>query len=271
LGYVAGQNITIEYRYAEGRLERLPGLATDLVRLNVDVIVAGGTHAIRAARHETSVIPIVMAVTADPVGSGFVASLSRPGGNITGLTSLSTDLSGKRLALLKEIVPRLVRVAVLWNSANRDNASQLREAEAAAKAMGVQIRPIGVKDSGDFDEAFASVQRERADALYALGDSLVSSNRKRIADFATKNRLPAMFTTKQSVEAGGLVSYGTSFFDLFHRSAVYVDKILKGTKPGDLPVEQPTKFDLVINLKTAKAIGLKIPPPLLQRADQVIE
>jgi putative tryptophan/tyrosine transport system substrate-binding protein len=271
LGYVAGQNITIEYRYAEGRFERLPGLAADLVRLNVDVIVAGGTHAIRAAKHETRVIPIVMAVTADPVGSGFVASLSRPGGNITGLTSLSTDLSGKRLELLKEIVPRLARVTVLWNSGNRDNASQLREAEAAAKAMGVQIRPIGVKDSSDFGEAFALVQRERADALYTLGDSLFSSNRKRIADFATKNRLPAMFTTKQSVEAGGLVSYGTSFLDLFHRSALYVDKILKGAKPGDLPVEQPTKFDLVINLNTAKAIGLKIPPPLLQRADQVIE
>jgi putative ABC transport system substrate-binding protein len=271
LGYVLGHNIAIEYRYADGKFERLPGLASELVRLNVDVIVAGGTHAISAAKHATRVIPIVMAVTADPVGSGFVASLGRPGGNITGLTSLSTELSGKRLALLKEMIPTLSRVIVLWNSGNPDNAGQLREAEAAAPALGVHLQPIGVRDSKEFDKAFSMILSSRADAVYILGDALISDNRARIADFLARNRLPSMFTTRQSVEAGGLVAYGTSFVDLFRRAAIYVDKILKGAKPGDLPVEQPRTFDLVINMRTAKTLGLTIPQALLLRADQVVQ
>jgi putative ABC transport system substrate-binding protein len=271
LGYVVGQSIAIEYRYADGQFEKLSDLATELVRLNVDVVLAGGTHSIKAARSATRVIPIVMAVTADPVGSGFVASLARPGGNITGLTSLAPDLSAKRLALLKEIVPSLRRVTVLWNPANPDNASQLREAESAAPALGVQVEALGVRDSKELDKALAVIQTTRPDAIYTLGEALFSYNRSRIAAVATRNRLPSMFTTKQSAEAGALVSYGTSFADLFRRAAAYVDKILKGAKPGDLPVEQPTKFELVINLKTAKALGLTIPPSLLARADQVIE
>ena len=271
LGYIVGQDIKVEYRYAEGQFERLPGLAAELVRLNVDLIVAGGTHSISSAKHATSAIPIVMAVTADPVGSGFVASLGRPGGNITGLTSLSRDLSGKRLELLREMVPKLNRVVVLWNSGNPDNARQLKEAESAARALGVQLQAIGVTDSKDFDKAFSVIQGGHADALYALGDALVSANRARIADFATRNGLASMFTTRQSVEAGGLVSYGTSFVDLFRRAAAYVDKILKGAKPGDLPVEQPTKFELVVNTRTAKKLGLTIPQSLLLRADQVIQ
>jgi putative ABC transport system substrate-binding protein len=271
LGYVEGQNITIEYRYAEGKFERLPDLAGELVRLNVDAIVAGETGAIRAAKQSTSTIPIIMAVTADPVGSGFVASLARPGGNITGLTSLSPDLSGKRLELLKETVTGLVRVAVLWNSGNPDNAAQLKETESAAKILGIQLQSVGVRNSNDFDEAFSSIKKRRTSALYALGDSLMATNRKRIADFAANNRLPSMFSTRQAVEVGGLMAYGTNFLDLFRRAATYVDKILKGAKPAELPVEQPTKFELVINLKTAKQIGLTIPPNVLARADKVIK
>jgi putative ABC transport system substrate-binding protein len=271
LGYVVGQNITIEYRYAEGKPERLPGLAAELVRLNVELIVAGGTQAIRAAQHATSVIPVVMAVTADPVGSGLVASLARPGGNITGLTSLSSDLSGKRLALLKEVVPRLGRVSVLWNSGNPDNALQLREAVSAAHALGIQLQPIEVRSSDDFDRAFSAITNGHADALHVLGDSLFATNRRRIVDFAAKNRLASMFSTRQGAEAGALVAYGTNFLDLFRRAAMYVDKILKGARPADLPIEQPTRFELVINMTTARALGLTIPPALLLRADEVIE
>jgi len=271
LGYVAGENITIEYRYAEGKFERLPALAAEFVRLNVEVIVAGATQATSAAKQSTSVIPIVMAVTADPVGSGFVASLARPGGNITGLTSSSPDLSGKRFALLKETVPRLSRVSVLWNPGNPDNATQLREVESAAVALGVRLQSIEVRSSSDFDKAFSAIISGRADALYALGDSLFASNRKRIVDFAAKNRLASMLATRVAVEAGALVAYGADFRDLFRRAAIYVDKILKGAKPSALPVEQPTKFELVINLKTAKALGLTIPPSLLARGDEVIQ
>jgi putative tryptophan/tyrosine transport system substrate-binding protein len=271
LGYVAGENTRIEDRYGQGKLERLPSLARELVDLNVEVIVAGGTQAISAAKQSTSSIPIIMAVTADPVRSGFVTSLARPGGNITGLTSLSSDLSGKRLALLKEIVPGLSRVSVLWNSGNPDNTSQLREAESAAHVLGVQLQPISVTGSSELEKAFVTITNRRTDALYALGDSLFATNRQRIVDFAVKSRLPSMFSTRQGVEAGALVAYGPDFPDLFRRAAIYVDKILKGAKPADLPVEQPTKFELVINLKTAKALGLTIPPALLLRADQVIE
>ena len=270
LGYVEGQNIMIDYRYAEGKFERLPDLAGELVRLKVDVIVAGETEAIRAAKQSTSAIPIIMAVTADPVGSGFVASLARPGGNITGLTSLSPDLSGKRLELLKETVTRLARVAVLWNSGNPDNAAQLKETESAANVLGVQLQSIGVRNSNDFDEAFSTITKGRPGALYALGDSLIATSRKRIVDFAANNRLASMFSTRQAVEAGALMSYGTNFLDLFRRAATYVDKILKGAKPADLPVEQPTKFEFVINLKAAEQIGLTIPQSVLYRADKVI-
>jgi ABC-type uncharacterized transport system substrate-binding protein len=237
LGYVAGQNIRIEYRYGEGKFERLPSLAAELVRLNVDVIVAEGTQAISAAKQSTRVIPIVMAVTADPVG-------------------------GKRLELLKEILPRLSRVGVLWNAGNPDNAKQLREAESAAHTLGLEIHRIEVRSADDFDRAFSAIISARVGALYPLGDSLFATNRRRIVDFAASNRLALMFTTRQGAEAGAL---------LFRRAATYVDKILKGAKPADLPVEQPTKFELVINLKTAKALGLTIPQMVLLRADQVIE
>ncbi len=223
LGYVAGKSITIEYRYGEGKLERLSGLAAELVRLNVDVIVAGGTQAVSAAKESTNVIPIVMALTADPVGNGFVASLARPAGNITGLTSLSRDLSGKRLELRKEIVPRLRHVAVRWNSGNPDNAAQLREAESVAHALGLRLQPTEVRSSNDFDKAFSAINNGRAGAQYTLGDSLFANNRKRIVDFAAKSRLASMFTTRQSVEAGTLAAYGTTFFDLFRRAATYVD------------------------------------------------
>jgi len=271
LGYVAGQSIAIEYRYGEGQFERLPGLAAELARLNVDVIVAAGTQAISAAKQSTRVIPIVMAVTADPIGSGFVASLARPGGNITGLTSLSPDISGKRLELLKEIVPSLSRVGVLWNKGNPDNAKQLREAESAANTLRLEIHHVEVRNADDFDKAFSAIVSARVGALYALGDNLFATNRKRIVGFTAKNKLALMLTTRQGAEAGALVAYGTNFFDLFRRAATYVDKILKGAKPADLPVEQPTKFELVINLTTAKRLGLTIPQSLLLRADHVIE
>jgi ABC-type uncharacterized transport system substrate-binding protein len=212
-----------------------------------------------------------MAVTADPIGSGFVASLARPGGNITGLTSLSPDISGKRLELLKEIVPSLSRVGVLWNKGNPDNAKQLREAESAANTLRLEIYHVEVRNADDFDKAFSAIVSARVGALYALGDNLFATNRKRIVGFTAKNKLALMLTTRQGAEAGALVAYGTNFFDLFRRAATFVDKILKGAKPADLPVEQPTKFELVINLKTAKVLGLTIPQTLLLRADQVIE
>jgi putative tryptophan/tyrosine transport system substrate-binding protein len=271
LGYVVGRNIAIEYRYGEGKFEHLSGLAAELIRLNVSVIVAGSTQASSAARQATDVVPIVMALTADPVGSGLVASLARPGGNITGLTSLSPDLTGKRVSLLKEIVPTLNRVGVLWNSRNPDNARQFNEAESAARVLGVQLQAVKVERSEDFDKAFSTLAKGRVDAVYALGDSLFALNRKRIIEFAASNRLASLFSTRQGVEAGALVAYGPNFADLFRRAAMYVDKILRGAKPADLPVEQPTKFELVINMKTAKALGLTIPPSLLLRADQVIE
>ena len=211
-----------------------------------------------------------MAVTADPVGSGFVASLARPGGNITGLTSRSPDITGKRLELLKEIVPRLSRVGVLWNAGNPDNAKQLREAESAAHTLGLEIHRIEVRSADEFDKAFSAIISARAGALYPLGDSLFATNRKRIVDFAARNKLALMFTTRQGAEAGALVAYGTNFFDLFRRAATYVDKILRGAKPADLPVEQPTTFELVINLKTARTLELTIPQSLLIRADEII-
>jgi putative tryptophan/tyrosine transport system substrate-binding protein len=269
LGYVEGKNIVIEWRYAEGKLERLPDLAAELVGLKVDVIVAGGTPAARAAKEATTTIPIVMS-GGDPVRAGIVASLARPGGNVTGLSDATVDVSTKRLELLKEVVPKLSRVAILWNPLNPTNPLQLKDTLAAAPALGMTVYAVEVKEIGELERAFAGIKRERAGGLLVPGDPMFTSNRKQIADLATKNRLPAMFTNREYVEAGGLMAYGENFTDRFRRLATYVDKILKGTKPADLPVEAPMKFELVINLKAAKQIGLTIPPNVLARADKII-
>ena len=270
LGYVEGKNIVIEYRYAEEKLDRLPQLASELVRLKVDVIVSGGPTVTRAAKEASITIPIVMVQDPDPVGNGLVASLARPGGNITGLSSLTADLSGKRLELLKEILSKLSRVAVFETSTNTGNAQQSKETELAAGAFGVKLQPLDVLGSKDIETAFRAAIKERADAVLVLNSAVVSSHRKQIADLAVKSRLPVTYPRSEYVEDGGLMSYGVSFTDLNRRAATYVDKILKGAKPADLPVEQPAKFELVINLKAAKQIGLTIPPNVLARADKVI-
>jgi putative ABC transport system substrate-binding protein len=270
LGYVEGQSIIIEYRWAEGQYERLPDLATELIRLKVDVIVAVAV-AVRAAKQATQTIPIVMASADDPVATGLVASLARPGGNITGLSIIAHDLVGKQLQLLRDVVPNVSPVAVLWNPANRSHGPQLREAETAAQALGVQLYPLEAQGPGEIDRAFATMTRERVGALLVLLDSMRLFQRERIADLAAKNRLPALYGLRWHVEAGGLMSYGANQLVQTRRVASYVDKILKGAKPGDLPIEQPTKFELVINLKTAKALGLTILPALLGRADEVIQ
>jgi len=270
LGYVEGKNIVLEYRSAEGKFDRLPKLAAELVHLNVDVIVSAGGTVTRSAKEATATIPIVMAFDNDPVGNGFVASLARPGGNVTGLSNLSSELSGKRLELLKEIVPRLSRVAVLGNSTNPGNAQALRETELAARAFGVQLQYLDVPGPKDIETAFREASKGRADAVLVLPSSVATSQRKQIADLAIKNRLPAIYLP-EFVDAGGLMSYGASSTDLFRRAATYVDKILKGAKPADLPVQQPIKFEFVINLKTAKQIGLTIPQSVLYRADKVIK
>ncbi|MGH2405926.1 MAG: ABC transporter substrate-binding protein, partial [bacterium] len=271
LGYVEGKNIVIEWRYAEGKFDRLPELAAELVRLEVDVIVAGGPRSTRAAKEATVTIPIVMTQDGDPVGSGIVASLARPGGNITGLTSLTPQLSGKRLELLKEIVPKLSRVAVLWSSTGRDSAQALRQTELAAGGFKLLLQYLDIQSPKDIDTIFRAATRGRADAVLVLSSAVLVSHRAQIADLAAKNRLPAIYPFPEFAEAGGLVSYGASISDLFRRAATYVDKILKGAKPADLPVEQPTKLELVINLKAAKQIGLTIPPNVLARADKVIK
>ena len=272
LGWVEAQNITIESRFAGGKnLDRLPQLAAELVRLKVALIVADGDPAIYAAKQATSAIPIVVVAVGDPVREGLVASLARPGGNITGLTSISTELSGKRLELLKEAVPKVSRVAVLWNPANASNVIEFKEAEVAARALGLKLQSLEVRGPDDFQGAFAGAARDRANALIVVRDPLVDSHHFRILDFAIDKRLPSIHGEEQFVEAGGLMSYGPSRVELFRRAATYVDKILKGAKPADLPVEQPTKFDLVINLKNAKQIGLTIPPNVLARADKVIK
>jgi putative ABC transport system substrate-binding protein len=270
LGYLEGQSITIEYRWAEGKYERLPGLAAELVRLKVDVIVTAIVPALQAAQHATKEIPIVMAVVVDPVTVGVV-SLARPGGNITGLSMIAPELVGKQLELLREVVPKVSRVAVLWNPANLGNAPQLREAKAAARALGVRLQPVEAQGPSEIDRAFAAIMRERAGALLVLVDSVLVSQREQIAGLAAKNRLPAVYGLGSHVEAGGLMAYGANLFDLYRRAATYVDRILKGAKPADLPIEQPTKFELVINLKTAKALGLTIPRSVLARADELIE
>jgi putative ABC transport system substrate-binding protein len=271
LGYVEGQNIAIESRWTEGKDDRLPALAADLVRSKVDVIVAETGAATRAAQQATRTIPIVMSLVNDPVGSGLVASLARPGGNVTGLTIMSPDLVGKQLELLKEVVPKVSRVALLRHPDNPASAAQLREAEAAAQALGVRLQTLEARSPQEIDGAFAAMTRERAGALLVIPDTLFWSQRRQIAELAVKRRLPSMRMGEAYAEAGGLMSYGPSYLDLERRAATFVDKILKGANPADLPVAQPTKFELVINLKTAKAIGLTIPQPLLQRADQIID
>ncbi len=271
LGYVEGKNLVIEYRWAEGNFERVPDLAAELVRLRVDVIVAVGDPVILAAKQATSTIPIVMASVGDPLGRGFVASLARPGGNITGVSNLAVALTGKWLESLKQIVPTLSQVAVLRNPANPTHALFWAEAQAAAPKLGLKLQSVEVRTPDDLDGAFASI-RERSAALVVLPDPLLAGIlRGRIAELATKNGLPAVFTFKEQAEAGGLISYGPSLLVNYRRAATYVDKILKGARPGDLPVEQPTQFELVVNLKTAKALGITVPQSLLVRADEVIK
>ena len=269
LGYVDGKNIVIEQRVAEGKSDRLTTFAAELVHLNVDVIVTAGSSATRPAKEATTTIPIVMASDNDPIGNGFVASLARPGGNITGLSNYSSELNGKRLELLKEIVPKLSRVSVLGNSTNPGNAQGLRETELAAAALGLKLQNLDVRDAKGLEVAI----KERANAVLVLTSPvlIMLPQSARVAEFAAKNRLPAMYSRREYVENGGLTSYGVNLPDLSRRAAVYVDKILKGRKPADLPVEQPTKFELVINLKAAKQIGLTIPPNVLARADKVIK
>ena len=273
LGYVEGKNITIEYRFAQGKLERLPDLAAELVRLKVDVIVAaGGTPAILAAKNATNTIPIVFPAVSDPVALGIVASLARPGGNITGLTIRIPEFSGKRLELLKEVVPQAGRVAVLGQEANAANAADFKEVQPAASALRLELHHIKVQSPDDLESAFSKMTGPvRATALFLQSSTLFSDNRKRIADLATRSRLPSIYDARELAEAGVLMSYGSNRFDLYRRAATYVDKILKGTKPAELPVEQPMKFELVINLRTAKQIGVTVPPNLLARADRVIK
>jgi putative tryptophan/tyrosine transport system substrate-binding protein len=273
LGYMEGQNIAFEYRYAAGKLDRFPELAAELVRLKVDIIVvAGGNTLIRAAKNATKTIPIVMAGAApDPVEAGFVESLARPGGNVTGLALLVSELAGKRLELFKEAVPKLARVAVLYDPALPPNVVQLKEVQAAAPALGLTIQPWEVRVTDDFDRVFAALNKQRPDGLYVIAGRLVTTNRKRIVGFALKSRLPSMYSSRDTVDAGGLIYYGADLADSYRRIAYFVDRILKGAKPADLPVEQPTKFELVINLKTAKQIALTIPQSMLYRADKVIK
>ncbi len=271
LGYVEGQNIVIEYRFGEGRPERLPALAAELVRLKVDVIVTGGPSAHEAAKQATSTIPIVVAVTGDPVAAGLVASVARPGGNITGLASMAPELVGKQLELLKEVAPKVSRVAVLRNPSNQGHPFVLRQAEGAARALGVQLHILQARTPPEIEAAFAAMSRQRAGGVLVLRDGLFIAQRTQIAALAAKNRLPAMYGLREEAEAGGLMAYGASVPHMYRRAATYVDKILKGAKPADLPVEQPTRFELVINMKTAKALGIKFPQSILIRADQVIQ
>jgi putative ABC transport system substrate-binding protein len=272
LGYVDGRNVSIEYRLAGGEFNRLPALAAELVRLDVDMIVAVVTQASLAAKAATKTIPVVMLGVSDPVASGLVVSLARPGGNITGTSSQTAEVSGKSLELLKAVVPKLSRVAVLWNPANTIFQAQLLKAtERAAGVLGLQIDKFGARNIDELDRAFVAISNARADALMVLGDPTLAVHKMRIIDFAAKHRLPAVYAVKDHAEAGGLMTYGPDFADQFRRGAYYVDKILKGAKPADLPVERPTKFELVINLKTAGALGLTMPPTLIARADDVIE
>jgi len=272
LGYVEGKTFVLESRYGEARAERLPELARQLVGLKVDVIVTVTDVATAAVKRETQTVPIVMVNSSDPVGTGFVASLARPGGNVTGLSNISAELSGKRLELLREVAPGIARVAFLWNPDVRGNVLDYKEMEGAARSQRLELQSVEVVRAEDLDRAFSAVTNRRAQALVLpAGNPVGFENRGQIASFAQRNRLPSMYAIKEYVDAGGLMSYGPSNPDMRRRAAIYVDKILKGAKPADLPVEQPTKFELVINLKTAKALGLTIPQSLLRRADQVIQ
>ena len=272
LGYVEGQHFVLEYRGAEGQFEGFPDLAAELVRLKVEVIVAQGTPAALAAKHATTTIPIVMVGVGDPVGSGLVASLARPGGNITGLSNLSPELVRKQLEFLKDVRPTVSRVAVLWNPANPASHLMVRAADVAAQALGVQLHLVEARGRGPdaFDSAFAAMTNAHADALLVLADNIFFEHRRRLAELAAMSHLPTMYHGREHVEAGGLISYAASVPDVWRHGATYVDKILKGAKPADLPVEQPTRFELVINLKTAQALGITMPPSLLLLADEVI-
>jgi putative tryptophan/tyrosine transport system substrate-binding protein len=271
-GYIEGKNILIEYRYVEGKGDRNPSLVTELVQLKVDVLVVGGPGGIRAAKQATKTIPIVLVTQEDPVAAGYIDSLARPGGNITGLTRLTRELSGKRLELLTEVVPKMSRVGVLWESPNRGIlVSGFKDYEAPARALQLQLQLLEVRGANDFEGAFRAAAKGRANALIMIRSPLHTRHQKQIADLAIKNRLPSMHETSDMVEAGGLVSYSANDAEQFRRAAYYVDRILKGTKPAELPVDQPTKFELVINLKTAKQIGLTIPQSMLYRADKVIK
>jgi putative ABC transport system substrate-binding protein len=271
LGYVEGQNVVIESRWAEGKYDRLPGLTAELVRLKVDVIVTYGPPAIQAAKQATTTIPIVMAGVIDPLAAGLVASLAQPGGNITGVSLMAPELVGKQLQILKEVVPTVSRVALLGNPDNAGSAPQVRQAQDAARALGVRLQPLEARGPGEIDSAFAAMTREQAGALIVLVDVMFDVQRTQIAELAAKSRLPTVAGLANLAEAGGLMSYGSNTTDNFRHAATYVDKILKGAKPADLPVEQPTKFELVINMKTAKMLGIRIPESILARADRVIE
>jgi putative ABC transport system substrate-binding protein len=271
LGYVEGQTVAIESRWAEGKYDRYPTLAAELVRLKVDVIVAVGGRATQVAQHATNTIPIVMSLVIDPIGSGLVSGLARPGGNVTGLSMMATDLVGKQLEALKEIVPKTSRVALLRNPDNPGSAAQLRAAEVAARALGVRLQSLEARAPKEIDTAFAAMTREQAGGLVILIDIIYTNEAKQIAELAAKRRLPTVYGLREFAEAGGLMVYGANPLDLERRAATFVDKILKGAKPADLPIEQPSKFELVINLKTARTIGLTIPQSLLLRADHVIE
>jgi putative ABC transport system substrate-binding protein len=270
LGYVEGKTILIEYRYAEGKLDRLPDLAADLVRSNVDLIVTSSTPGVLAAKQASKRVPIVFLSISDPVGSGLIDSLARPGGNVTGSTILAPELAGKRLELLKEAAPKVSRVAVIWNPENPAQRTQWKETEAAAQGLAMQVQSVEVRSVNDFDDAFLTITNERAQALLTMPDPVSNSQAKRIVEFVTKNRMPAMYANPEFVDRGGLMSYAPSYTDMYRRAATYVDKILKGAKPADLPVEQPKKFEFIINLDAAKQIGLTIPPNVLARADRVI-
>jgi putative ABC transport system substrate-binding protein len=271
LGWVEGRNITFEHRYAEGTVDRLPALAAELVRLNVDAIFTASTPCALAVKNATGTIPIVMVTTGDPVASGLVTSLAHPGGNLSGVTALGRELSVKRLALLKEAVPKLNRVAVLTNPDNPENLPIIKSLELAAKELRVQLHVVSASKQADFEKAFRALSKERASGTVVLTDALFNTHRAQIVELAAKSRLPTIYGFRQDVDAGGLMFYGATLADMYYRAATYVDKILKGTKPSDLPVEQPTKFELVINMKTARSLGIKIPNSILVRADKAIE
>jgi putative ABC transport system substrate-binding protein len=271
LGYEEGRNVIIEFRWADGKYDLFPALVAELLAAKVDVIITAGTPATLAIKKATSTVPLVFIAVGDPVGTGVVPNLGRPGGNITGLSSIAPDLEGKRLELLREVVPKLSHVAFFLNPANAFHTASMRQARVAAQSLGIKLQPMEVNKSEQLDGAFASIVKEKPDALLILADRIFLHNRKRMMEFAIQQRLPSVNAYRELVEAGGLISYGPSYEDMHRRAAVYVDKILKGTKPADLPIEQPTKFTLLINLKTAKTLGLTVPPTLVARADELIE